>query len=348
MSDQRTPSVDDIPDLLHDATLRSIEFDAALRIARVTYSCLRRNPDGSELLDRNVELRISSVERIAAYYDAANFKQRFSEFSDLQYFNIDALQQAPIEDFDCEIAVNSLDELFNLRTSGHVDWLVGEPIEIEFPTDVFCLFVTLKTGNYRLGAVRSSIMFQGTSIETWSSGKPLSLQEWGSQFAAWWKGWENHWESDRLDEPKEEDVFIPAGEESPQDLKFRPPDKPAFAVNPEDVNAALLEPIRDYHEGILTRDWSRVAKAWPNLDKDDTEQAREFESSFLGDEFGRWVYLRQLESFWQEGPRACVTLRGVEYWAPFDNEPAETVETVVSYCLRCLDGRWVIRKYSQG
>ncbi|HBN77258.1 MAG TPA: hypothetical protein DD473_15880 [Planctomycetaceae bacterium] len=292
------------------------------------------------------------VERIAAYYDAASFEKSFSELSAPELLSLDDLRQMNFENIECEVAVNSLDELFNLRSSAHVDWLRGDPFDSELPSSGLWFFVTLDSGHFRPEAVRSSLMFQGTNIEAWSAGLPLSFPEWGLQFDAWWKNWEQHWESSGSDEsseePTEEDTFIPVGQDPPSDLQIGPPDKPAFAINAEGIDVALLEPIRDYHEGILARNWNRVATAWPNLDMDLISRAQECQTRFLGDEFGRWIYLRQLDDHWQEGPRACVIMRGVEYTAPFEDDAAEAVETVVSYCLRRLDDRWVIRTFSQG
>ncbi len=350
MTDQQT-SVLDIPALLHDATLSTVEFDPSLQTASLTFHCLRRSPDGSDVPDRAVELRISSVERIAAYYDAASFEKRFSELSAPGFLTLDDFRQLRFESIECRSAINSRDELLNLQTSAHVDWLLGDPLESELPNG-FCFFVTLDSGHCRPEAIRSSLMFQGAGVDVSSAGVPLSLPEWGAQFDSWWKQWQQHWESggaDQFDdEPMEEDIYIPAGQDPPPDLQICPPDKPAFELNAGRIDASLLEPIRDYHEGILARDWSRVAAAWPNLDMDLTTREQEFESMFLGDEFGRWVYLRQLDSHWQEGAQACVTMRGVEYVAPFEDEAAETRETVISYGLRWHSDRWVIRTFSQG
>ena len=125
----RQIDVSDIPALLHDATLSAIECDASLRTARMTLYCLRRSPDGSDIPDRTVELQLLMVERIAAYYDAASFEQRFSELAPPEFLSLDNLRQLKFQNIECNVTINSLDELFNLRSSAHVDWLLGDPID---------------------------------------------------------------------------------------------------------------------------------------------------------------------------------------------------------------------------
>ncbi|MEM6329164.1 MAG: hypothetical protein AAF790_02830 [Planctomycetota bacterium] len=344
--------ISDIPQLLHDTSLLSIEVDEPLRSACFWFKCLRRNVDGSDLDDTIVELRVTSVERIAAYYDAESVSQRFSELPDIQLLALDGLKQLEVDNPQCAVAIDSHDEYFNLETAGRVDWLLGEPpVDSSMPTEQ-CLFVTIDTRHHRKSNVRSSLMIQGASVEPWAGGVPLSIHEWGLQYSAWWKGWEQHWAANESaeseDESKEEGRFIPAGADETAVLSFEPPAKPPFLVSSSDVDGALLEPIRDYLEGIIARDWSRVARALPDLDVDMASRARELETQFLGHDFGRWVYQRQLDTAWKERYQACVTLRGVEFVGPLEGEPAEANETVVSYGLRRLRDRWVIRTFCQG
>src|SRR5262249_2351761 len=158
-------------------------------------------------------------------------------------------------------------------------------------------------------------------------------------FEAWWSGWRTHWSAVASNgwaddaEPTLEDTFIPAGESPAPNLTYRQPLEPAFDVAASDTPTELLEPIEDFHVGRHERDWSRMASSYPYLDRTNDERANQFRDQYLSQDFGQWVYVRRVDSWWCEGDRACVVVRGIEHTMPDDEEPARNEETVVTYGL---------------
>jgi hypothetical protein len=96
------------------------------------------------------------------------------------------------------------------------------------------------------------------------------------------------------------------------------------------------------------KDWGKMASAWPDFDMSLEERHEQIKASQLSHEWGRWVYIRQIDDWWEEASHACVVCRGVEHTAPEEESPAENEETVITYGLRCSDRGWVLRTGSQG
>ena len=177
------------------------------------------------------------------------------------------------------------------------------------------------------------------------------METWESQFAAWWKNWDNHWhdsdeESDE-EEPVFEDAFIPAGEDSPADLAYRPPGEPAVELMDSDVPVELMQPIRAWFEATHTCDWKRKVAAQRNLDLSEEDQVRREKDDYVHF-FGRWGYARQIDEWWIERAVGEVSVRGVEHSMPDEEDPATNIESVWTFGLRLREGGWVIRTYSQG
>ena len=91
-----------------------------------------------------------------------------------------------------------------------------------------------------------------------------------------------------------------------------------------------------------------MASAYPYLDKTYEERANLLKSQYLSHDFGRWLYVRCVDSWWCEGCRACVVVRGVEHTMPDDDVPTRNEETVVTYGFRKSGDRWIIATWSQG
>ncbi len=165
--------------------------------------------------------------------------------------------------------------------------------------------------SYAPGSVALGLLVACDSIQPFATGVPLDVETWAAQFDAWWVGWREHWADGppaRQDgEPGSlEDVFIPAGQSPPPDLAYRQPAEPPFQLEPTDAPAGLLRPIEDYHAGHHARDWQRMALAYPDFDRTTGERADQLKDQRLGHDFGRWLYVRQVDSWWCEGLRTCV------------------------------------------
>lgn len=336
-----------LPELLYDATLTALEWQAELAVLLMTFDCLRRNADGTEIANREVEVKAEGVACIAAYYNPAKISKRPSEFALKLPFTVRDLQRWNQQPAKATLSVNSRHDRFLMATSWRIDELVGQYGRGATPQNACALHLQFE---HDCGDddCEACLYAEGSSIRILSGGLPLALPEWEKQYAAWRKHWEQHWEDKEADDagckPVEEDTFVPAGEES-IDESYEPPQKAGVNIQSTDAPLELLAPLRDFLEGHLAKDWQRMARAWPVFDKTATERAQELRDS----EYGRWKYLRHVDGWWMEGHQACVTARGIEHSMPLDDEfPAENTETVVEYALRKAPDRWVVVGYSQG
>jgi hypothetical protein len=92
----------------------------------------------------------------------------------------------------------------------------------------------------------------------------------------------------------------------------------------------------------------KVAAAYPFFDQGPDERAARLRDQFLGDNYGRWVYVRHIDGWWCEASRAGVIVRGIEHNKGDDDPPARNEETVITYGLRRFRQTWIITTWSQG
>lgn len=347
-----TDELHEIPRLLENASLTDLTWDPQLKTLRLCFSCLRRNPDGSPIEDPTVELGLGGVEEIVAYYSPVIVGVKPSEYRlDFRLTAAD-LELWPGSPGEADLAINSPHAEFTMATSYIKESLftTGSQVEeghrVRVQLDLWpqrCFPVTAEIG----------IAVACNSVQSYSAGVSLDIDAWKAEFDAWWTGWQEHWAaSDREDDEKSavvpEDTFVPAAEPAPPDLAYRKPDQPPFQIGPSDVPAELLKPIIDFLVGMHERDWPRMASASPHFDRSPAEQASELATQYLGHDYGRWIYVRQIDSWWCEENRACVVARGIEHLAPEEEEPATNQETVVAYDLRRGHNSWIIATRSQG
>lgn len=341
----------DMRALLNEAKLLSLDWQPELAQASLVFDCRRRNTDGSELSDRSVEIRLNAVERIAAFFNPANIEVRPSTFKLESPISKADLKNWTITPSEAQLSVNSKSDLFHMTTSWRIDWIKGDALSGQKGKYALCL--RFDQHYYGKDACEKSLFFDCNDIELMSSSIPLDLYEWGEQCDAWWRGWGSHWEdkessdADNESPTLEEDTIIPAGEDPPPDTTYIPPSQPAFIVE-SDAPDELLKPIRDWHEGLLERDWQRVANAWPDYDQSATDRAERLQEIYMEHDFGRWAFVRQVDDWWQESNQACVIVRGIEHTMPDEEDPALNKETVISYALRKHDAGWAIWTFSQG
>ncbi len=329
MSDDIKP----ITHLLHDARLLDLNWIEEQREIVLVVNCLRCDHAGKKI-DSPVTLRLCDVRSITAY-------ESLPRVLDDQVPNLKSRHLLTKKDLakwthrgGLYFAINSNTERFEYATAfatNHI-WSSTEPQNS-------CLEIYLSTAGGRLFIACSM-------IESYSQDDPLPLHQWESEYANWWGAWKEHWDSKETkpdgSEPTEFDAAIPIADDS-RDVLIAAPQAPAYIVD-SDAPHELLEPIRDYHEGHLAEDWIRMAGGYPNLDQ--TPQQR---ASVLHDEnrSGKWLYIRQVDKWWQRDQMACVVVRGVEHGLNQHGLP-ENEETVVSYELRRYQDRWIIWNYSQG
>jgi len=325
---------------LHDATLLEAQIDA--RLVTLTFAPLRRNVDGTDLVDRRVRLELRDVDLVALGYDPTWNHEKPSEFSLPADLEIDHLSELPCPITDAEVAMDSRTAEEDLKLAARVHWLRGEPHSLgRSPHNISIRF------GAGLPRIPMHVFVAYGTLHTFDAQGPLALSLWELQFAAWWKGWEEHWSSQDADdssaEPVLEDAFIPVGTESPSS-DVNPPELPAFLIHDADVPADILRPLRDWFEGTHARQWSRVAAAEAHPDIAPEQRAR----TLCANHGDRWPYARAIDSWWREGLRVHVRVRGAEYTAGSEGEPAATEETVWDFALRLRGATWAIRTHSQG
>lgn len=334
-----------IPELLQDAALVDVQWRPEIKQLSLYFQCLRRNIDGTDIENSEVELRLCNVTGIAAYYNPLHYSKRPSQCTVEDQDLYAQLLDWNYEPYEALLSINSRQALFDMETSWKNEWLYGEAV-CDKPNARFQLFVDrVSTPNKEMGY---GLHFSGNELCVFSNGVPLDIAVWNKQFEAWWKGWRNHWKGDNAGyNHAQEDAFIPAGTDPPPNLSYKPPAIPVFQIENTEAPQEILEPICNYHEGILNRNWEQVAKAWTNFDLSIEKWAEKLRGSFQGMNFGRWVYVRTIEDWWIEGSQACVFAKGIEHQMPDEEDPARNLDIIVKYGLRLSNTGWVIHTLSQ-
>ncbi|MBN2494534.1 MAG: hypothetical protein JXR96_08095 [Deltaproteobacteria bacterium] len=338
----------DIPHLLHDATLVSGEWDRDASRLTLVYECLRRALDGSEIEDRRVEIALDGVVAFGVAYDSSLPDIRPSELVVPDSWVVKQIDPWPFRAMEAPMSINSESDAETVELAARCDWLLGDARAASGARYRICLEYS---GSPR---IRLLISVAAGAISPSIGGEPFPLDLWAKQYNAWWQGWQEHWDrkeedgEDEEGEPALEDAAIPMGEDPPPDLSYSPPREPAFELTETEAPVEVLAPLRDWFEGLLERDWARRAGAFPHIDIEPIEHARAIEQRMQGQDFGRWGYARAVDRWWVEGKRAHVRVRGIEHSMPEEDDPAENVESVWDFALRCRRGEWKIWGYSQG
>ncbi len=343
-----TDRIQVIPPLLHDARLTDWHWDSQLRSMRWYFSCLRRNEDGSPIADTTVELRMEGVEQVVAYYAPARCDVKPSEFVVWNRLAVDNLGGWPGHPTEARIAINSRQADFDMATS-----CIQEVLGDGSGPSGLRIHLFFVPHSYSPDAAVLGLLVACDSIQPFTTGVPLDVDAWTRLFEAWWAGWREHWAAASPgracdEEPTLEDAFIPAGPSPPPDLSYWQPHEPPFQLTAADAPDELLWAIETFQAGHHGRDWQRMASAYPNFDRTSEERAAQLKDQYLSHDFGRWLYVRCVDSWWCEGVRACVVVRGIEHTMPEDNVSAGNEETVVTYGLRRSGDRWIIATWSQG
>jgi hypothetical protein len=232
---------------------------------------------------------------------------------------------------EAHLAINSLQAEFEEATAFVGEALVGD-LMAHASESPLRIHVSFEPQNHGPEGTTTGIAIDCDSLEPFTNGVPLAIETWERQFEAWWTGWRNHWSEKGQEEgdkqqPALEDTFIPAGQPDPPDLSYRPPSAPAFLLPPSTVPAELLKPIADYHTGHHEQNWLKGAGAYPVFDQGPDVRAARLQDQLLGHNYGRWVYVRQIDGWCCKGSRACVIVRGIEHNKGDDNSPTGNEET---------------------
>lgn len=334
-----------IPELLHDAQLLSGEYNPESRELQLTFECLRRHPDGSALEDRKVTLHLAGTTAVTAAYDPLWPEDRPSQFQPPEDARLSALAPWPLPPMEVELSLDSPTAEESLALACCRQSLVNtDDAEAQH---LVCL-------HFSLGLPRVQVLLavRCASVRPYASGEPLSVEVWEEEFAAWWKGWEDHWRSqeeaptDADAEAVEEDAFIPAGNADAVDRSYVPPRQPAFECLRTDIPEELLSPLRTWFEAGLALDAAQRASVAPNLDERPEDQIASEQAWMTGDGYGSWDYAREVEAWRIEGDRAYVGVAGVTHYMPMDGDPAENHLSRWAFALHRRGSAWQIHRHT--
>ncbi len=317
-----------IQHLLEGALLEGVEWNAEDEVLKLFFDCNLNSLDESKINDTKVEVHLLGVDRFAVYYFPIDISRKPSElnyYSTKTLGDIEALHQLPI---NILFTIDSPHEEFVMQNAYATDWLVGNsyPDEPEFIDD--CLRIHIPLLNTMEIPVFTNLFISCQTIKPWLGGKPLSIDDWWQQAEA-------------------ATCFPDEEEERPEDIFYRPPNKPAFEVISTNAPDELLQPLKDFHGGLIDQDWERMAWAYPNFNFSSIEHMEQIKEHYYGDGFGQWVYVRQIDSWWIEKNRAYVSLRGIAHRIPSEDCQVTNLETTLEYTLLQYEGRWIISNERQ-
>ena len=333
----------DISALLGDAMLQTGRWDAARARLTLRFECTRSNADGTELTDRTVEVCLDGIVALAASYDTPKPDDRPAQFEPPEDVRIGSLAPWVLPEIEAEwVSTGSTIDEETVALAARTDWFHGS---LDAARDARVrLSVHLTRGE---PPVPTLLWVAGAGLSFHAADGPLSLDDWATQHRAWWAAWEKEWHGEQDDEATHDGLVL-IETERPPGPRYEPPDEPAFEIDPTDCPEELLEPLRDWFEALLARDWRRRAVAERNPDMTLEEQTERLRRSCLSDLFGRWGYARAVDGWWIEGRRAYVGIRGIEHTMPMPDLAAEDTESVWDLALRQREGRWYVASYSQG
>lgn len=335
-----------IPHLLSGACLLTGAYDADARELRLSYECLRRSADGSELTDRTVTLHLGGVTGITVAYDGRWLRDRPSQFRLPEDARLERLVPWPLPATELvDLSVDSADAVESVVLAAHRESLVET--DAGDGDRLVCLHVDQGIRN-----VPTIVAVRCASIVPYAGGRPLPLETWAQERAAWWRAWEAHWaaqeEGGGDTAPVDEDAFIPAGTNEVLDRSYAPPERPAFDCPPSDAPEELLTPVRIWFEAGITLDAAKRVSVAPDLDVPPDERIAVVHAFMTGDGFGSWDYAREVEGWWIEGDRAFVGVVGVTHSMPEDGEPAGDRLIRFEFALRRREGTWQIHAQTSG
>ena len=163
--------------LTSGAALVQLRVVFASRQAIVGIECLRRGEAGESLVDRPVELRLSAVQAFATC----------GLESDLPSPPLRTLEDSFAITFDRVDVTVQLEQASAAGGSGaNRAWHLGTPTDYAKASHRVSILAQAAL------PVRFYFAFEEISIH--SGGADLAIEAWTRQHAAWWNGWDEHWQ----------------------------------------------------------------------------------------------------------------------------------------------------------
>jgi hypothetical protein len=320
--------------------LNELLADARVNAARsapgglsLEIECQRRDREGQPLPP--VSLTLLDVCAVAVTYDAVRVDARPSALRIPEAQRVSALPPWPAPG-PAELTFNLRHDEDDLVFAPSRAWLSGAEIDrASAPVRLRAALEPTADAPW----LRRSVWLGARALTARSGGQPLSLEAWRAQHERHWSSWAEGCH-DAVELPTFDGLGLLPMRFGTLDLGYHPPARAPFAVSDTDCPPELLEPLRAWHEGHLARDWLRMARAFPHLDRGEGEHARAIEAECTGSGFGRWRYVDTLRAWWREGSRAGLALAGLEHTlgdAQGDDAPAAW-----RFGLRRRGGRWTI------
>jgi hypothetical protein len=255
--------------------------------------------------DRAVELRLSPVGALVLAYDSTETP---SAFRPPRVYTATALRSWQV-DADINVWVNDPDRDERALDALRVDWLAGSAADLAKCRYRFGL-------TFGHGLPYFMIQIGCDRLESFAGEQPLSLQDWAGQYAAWWREWS------RRQDPKRRDP----------DAADQPVLKPAVDPSSSPIHEWPGEPVAEWEPTDTPPELLAAIAAW-------------CEAQFrpVSYDWGVRFYARQVDSWWAEGKRAGVTVRGIE-----DGRPGTSAECVHQFLLRRKSSGWVAEPLSRG
>ena len=304
-------SVEQIPHLLYDATIHCIRWSESLRQMEMDFSVLRCDEAGNNI-DRPITLQLQHVAGIASYRSVPRYID--GERPDPRPMELIAAYQLEEwkESSGCYLKINSDQGRVEFETALQAEWIFGSD---EDDSNITIHF----------GANMGSLQILCDQIEILDDHQVIPVEQWVAEYSNWWEVWHEHCDSCDDSDEHGSSGFDAAAQ---LDLDKRPaaiPQPSDREVFPDYLEAPgrILQPIRDYLEGLHQRDWLRAARAFPWLDNSEKINADHLADQHIA---GPWFYAREIDQHWTEDNFACVTVRGVEYIPNMGEQPASTRE----------------------
>jgi hypothetical protein len=184
-----------LTELLHDAQLESVAWNARHARLALRLRCLRAHPSGRRIQDPTVELTLPGVRAVAIAWDDARIETRPSRYRRQRRIRERDLVRWPYAPVDVDLEVGRGNATLEALTSGVVDWIRGDTRTLEAPFLACFEFGAPRELGPPVDRVRLLVASDAPLATT--RGRPLARQIWWAEFEAWWARWRKHWGGER-------------------------------------------------------------------------------------------------------------------------------------------------------